>query len=314
MTQEQQTQYIPIYFGDDTDFNDRVFVTVTIQTEMDLTGFKASLFLGQLQKEYAITDNSFEIALNSNETKTLPFGALMGKIALFDTSKRRRTITSQVPFYVSQTVADNSPVEITLAVEEESAVAYVTIQAPLAEQLSARISANETAITALQAADTTLQSNINAEAQLRAQADGDLSNRINQLNFIQFVTTLPVTGESKYIYAVPQDETDLDDHPIVVLYLWNATESEWNAVGAFSTNIDPTTLATKAELQALGTTVANTYLPLSQKSVAGGVASLDANAKIAAGQIPYATSGAVGGIKQSFDATSGTWTVITEDL
>lgn len=30
--------------------------------------------------------------------------------------------------------------------------------------------------------------------------------------------------------------------------------------------------------------------------------------------IPYATADKVGGIKQSFDASTGTWTIITEDL
>ena len=303
---EQTTQYIPIYFGDDTNFNDHVFVTVSITTEMDLTGFKAALYLGQLKKEYSIVNNAFEITLSANETKTLPFGELMGKISLFDTSKRRRTITSQVPFYVSQTVADNSPVEITLNVEEESAVAYVTITPAVAEQLSMRISSNETAITAL-------QSGLSTEAQARAQADGDLSNRINQLNFIQFVAALPVTGESKYIYAVPQDETDLDNHPIVVLYLWNATESEWYAVGAFSTNIDPATLATKTELQALGTTVANTYVPLSSKAAANGVASLGENSKVLPSQIPYATASTVGGIKMSFDESTATLAIVAEE-
>ncbi len=311
---EQQTQYIPIYFGDDTDFNDRVFVTVNIQTQMDLSGMTATLYLGQLKKDYSMVNNSFEITLSANETKTLPFGELMGQIALFDTSNRRRTITSQVPFYVSKTVAGADPVEINLHVEEDSEVAYVTIDSALAEQLSTRISANETAITSLQTQSTTLGNNLLTEAQTRAQADSDLNARINQLNFIQFVNALPASGESKYIYAVPQEETDLDDHPIVVLYLWNSADSEWNAIGAFSTNVDPATLATKTELQTLGQTVANTYVANTQKGAASGVASLDANAKVTASQIPYATAASIGGIKQSFDATTGTWTVITEDL
>lgn len=61
-------------------------------------------------------------------------------------------------------------------------------------------------------------------------------------------------------------------------------------------------------------TAAQTYVPLSQKGVAAGVASLDNSGKVSDGQIPYATATKVGGIKQTFDATTGVWTVITEDL
>lgn len=61
-------------------------------------------------------------------------------------------------------------------------------------------------------------------------------------------------------------------------------------------------------------TAAATYVPLSQKGVAAGVATLDNSGQISDGQIPYATATKVGGIKQSFDAATGTWTVITEDL
>ncbi len=61
-------------------------------------------------------------------------------------------------------------------------------------------------------------------------------------------------------------------------------------------------------------TAAATYVANTQKGVANGVASLDANGQIAAGQINYATSERVGGIKQSFDGTTGTWTVTVEEV
>ncbi len=57
-----------------------------------------------------------------------------------------------------------------------------------------------------------------------------------------------------------------------------------------------------------------TYVPLSQKGVAAGVATLDNTGQITDGQIPYATATKVGGIKSSYDATTNTWTVITEEL
>lgn len=55
-------------------------------------------------------------------------------------------------------------------------------------------------------------------------------------------------------------------------------------------------------------------LPAEQKGAALGVATLDSNGQITDGQINYATAARVGGIKQTFDATTGTWTVITEEV
>lgn len=118
------------------------------------------------------------------------------------------------------------------------------------------------------------------------------------LNFVQWVDALPETGESKYIYAVPREETDTDGKQIAALYLWDG--SSWRGAGAFSLNIDPATLATKAELSG--------YLPLSSKAVANGVASLDANAKVPSAQIPTATNSALGGVKPD-----GTTITVTED-
>ena len=168
--------------------------------------------------------------------------------------------------------------------------------------------------TTRQSADSDLQAAISAEAALRLAADNALAEQISQLSFLEFVVSLPVSGNSKYIYAVPQAETDLEDYPIVVLYVW---QNEWKAVGAFSTNLDPDSLLTKTEAQntyLAQSTAQSTYLPLTQKAAVGGVASLDANGQVSDGQLAYATAVRVGGIKQSFDASTGTWTVITDDL
>lgn len=57
-----------------------------------------------------------------------------------------------------------------------------------------------------------------------------------------------------------------------------------------------------------------TYISNSQKGAANGVATLDANGEITSGQINFATDSRVGGIKQTFDATTGTWTVTTDNI
>ena len=165
--------------------------------------------------------------------------------------------------------------------------------------------------------DATQTLALQAETNARTAADTALQEAIDRLNFITFVTALPVTGNAKYIYAVPQEETDLEDHPIVVLYVWNTSTEQWNAVGAFSTNLDPVSLLTKTEAADtyLGKTeAANTYVTSSQKAVAGGIATLDETGKVTQSQLPCASANVLGGIKQSFDSTTGTWTVTTESI
>lgn len=76
---------------------------------------------------------------------------------------------------------------------------------------------------------------------------------VETLQLVTWVDALPETGESKYIYAVPREETDTEGKQIAALYLWDG--SAWRGAAAFSLNIDPDTLATKTELAG--------YLPLS---------------------------------------------------
>lgn len=72
------------------------------------------------------------------------------------------------------------------------------------------------------------------------QAKDYADQKTAQLEFIKFVDELPATGDSKYIYAVLQDERTLDDQPIFLLFLWDGTE--WANVGVESGAIDPSVL------------------------------------------------------------------------
>lgn len=128
------------------------------------------------------------------------------------------------------------------------------------QALANSTTALETATDAKNTADsyqgqiTTIESKIPADASDTNQlADKKFVQDLTSvLNFVQWVAALPEAGESKYIYAVPREETDTDGKQIAALYLWDG--SAWRGAGAFSLNIDPDTLATKTE-------VANNYLP-----------------------------------------------------
>ena len=112
----------------------------------------------------------------------------------------------------------------------------------------------------------------------------------------EWVTELPEVGKKNTLYLVYSGITR-DGYSIYQQFAWNQTTSTWIALGAFDTSIDINNLVLKTD-----------------KNVANGVAGLDANAQLNPSVIPYATASTVGGIKQSFDASTGTWTVITESI
>lgn len=93
-------------------------------------------------------------------------------------------------------------------------------------------------------------------------------------DLIQIVAELPTSGVSGTLYGVLMPEMTRDDYGIIQFFVWY--NNDWYAVGAYSIDIDP-----------------------------NGLVYEDA--------IPYGTSTRVGGIKQSFDASTNTWSVVTED-
>lgn len=69
-----------------------------------------------------------------------------------------------------------------------------------------------------------------------------------------FVSELPQTGQSTHIYAVIMDEVTRTGYAIVQLFVWNDTTSAWNAVKAYSIDIEPDELMLKENFQFNSTT------------------------------------------------------------
>ena len=115
---------ILIYKGDDTIFADlRRFLTFNIETNLDLTGWKAKFTLGWITKEINdISSKSFEIILSSDETKNLRLGSQSGSIVLTDSIGHIKTITNSIPFEVTTQVVENEYQEIDLTIPESSGV------------------------------------------------------------------------------------------------------------------------------------------------------------------------------------------------
>lgn len=156
------------------------------------------------------------------------------------------------------------------AVSELTGYVLAAESAKTAAQAAAQ-NANEAAGAAQGAAEEAAQK---ALAQSKAYTDvktGEVRELVSALQLVKFVSALPETGESKYLYAVPQDEKTLDGENIVLLFVWNDTDG-WATVGVQTTAVDLSEYAKQADLtaeasarqeadQALDTAVSAKYGP-----------------------------------------------------
>lgn len=308
------TNPIKIFKGDDTDFNNSKFLSIKINTEMDLTGFKGIFKLGKFKTEQDMQSKTMDIVIPHDVTALMLNGTHTGIFTLIDTQNRFKTLSNTIPFLVTSEIFTQEEDSIDLPVPEgypyeiivelggtndynslqniptfegQPIKGNLTFQstgiAPL-ESLDALVQVvNEKANTVdvqnacgqLQEQITTNKNDIDglgdqvAGTEAKIPAEASETNQLadkqfvqdltSALNFVQWVDALPETGESKYIYAVPREETDTDGKQIAALYLWDG--SAWRGAGAFSLNIDPATLATKAELAG--------YLPLTGGTLSG---------------------------------------------
>lgn len=100
--------YIYIYKGDDTDWNNEQLITVNVTTDsptVDLSEMTATFILGSYKKEnISLETGSFQIDLGSAVTGAFPYGAVMGVIKILDSQNRVRTVANKIPFYVTNEV------------------------------------------------------------------------------------------------------------------------------------------------------------------------------------------------------------------
>lgn len=115
---------ILIHKGDDTIFADyRKFLTFNLETNLDLTGWKAKFILGWITKEISdISSKQFEIILSSEDTKTLRLGSQCGQIILTDSKGNIKTITNSILFEVVTTVVETEYQEVDLTIPESAGI------------------------------------------------------------------------------------------------------------------------------------------------------------------------------------------------
>ena len=118
-------EYIYIYKGDDTDWNNEQLLDITLVpapgSSIDLSSMKAEFILGSYTKrDIALTNNSFTIDLGAAVTGAFPYGAIMGIVKLYDSDGRVKTVVNQIPFYVTDEVIANQNLNLTFDLPQVS--------------------------------------------------------------------------------------------------------------------------------------------------------------------------------------------------
>ena len=89
------TKNITLVKGDDTNFNEQVFLIVSFKTNLDLTGYLAKVTIENptnIFKKYEVQHNAFQIDFDKSITNTLEVGTHKANIKLYDTQNRIKTV------------------------------------------------------------------------------------------------------------------------------------------------------------------------------------------------------------------------------
>ncbi len=125
MTCNCDKQYIYIFKGDDTDWNNERFLNVTVVSELDLSEMTAKFILGGFSQTFPLTDLEFSVNLSHAVTGAFAYGPIDGVIQIIDSEKRVKTVTNTIPFYVTNKVIDEQDVDYQCNVSHNSPIEIV---------------------------------------------------------------------------------------------------------------------------------------------------------------------------------------------
>lgn len=120
-----QQQYIYIFKGDDTNWNNEQFLTVNITSstpEVDLSEMTAKFTLGSYTKTYPLTTGAFSVDLSAAVTGAYGYGPICGTIQILDKTGKVKTVSNTIPFYVTNQVIDEQDRTFNAQVSPESPI------------------------------------------------------------------------------------------------------------------------------------------------------------------------------------------------
>lgn len=241
------------------------------------------------------TTKASEAATSAQNAATSETNAAASAAAAYTSEQHTIQNEELLQEYVGQ-AEESATAAVTNATQAVSSATSASASATAASASETSAAASAASASASAETATTKAAEADASAQSAAQSaavfvvDSALSptsrnplenraiyNELNTLKLVQIVEELPATGDGKSVYGVIQDEMTRDGYPIVQLFCWDVDEELWYAIAAYSIDINP-----------------------------NGIVYVDS--------VPYATSTRVGGFKETFSASTGTWTVTTEGL
>lgn len=208
---------IYIHKGDSTIFADvQKFLTFSINTELDLTGWQAIFMLGSVIKEVAdISSKKFDIILTQQETSKLWYGDCCGCIKLIDANGNTKTVCNKIPFSITNQVVENNQEVVNLDIPNSCEIDIeLFIGAPYDDTKTVKSVNGQTGDVIIEIPDT---SNLATKDELNEKQDkGDyalkaeipsLEGLINEQQLEQGLNAKQDKGD----YALVSDIPSLDD-------------------------------------------------------------------------------------------------------
>lgn len=109
---------IRLFKGDDTDFNDSLFLTIKLNTDLDLTGFIGEFRIHSYVVTADVSNKEMAVHIPAKESAKMPVGDTKATLRITDTQGRVKTVSNAIPFYVTQEVGCEQVGEINLPVSE----------------------------------------------------------------------------------------------------------------------------------------------------------------------------------------------------
>lgn len=83
-------------------------INIVLETDMDLTGFKAVFQLGDYQQEFDdITSKKLSVVIPRDASEKLEVGPMDGALKVYDASGLARTVEKEIKFLIEAKVVEN---------------------------------------------------------------------------------------------------------------------------------------------------------------------------------------------------------------
>lgn len=93
--------------GDDSNALGRE-TKITIETDLDLTGFTAVFQLGEFQQKFDdITNHELFVVIPRDASANLPVGELDGALKIYDANGLALTVADEIKFLIEEKVVEN---------------------------------------------------------------------------------------------------------------------------------------------------------------------------------------------------------------